>query len=280
MGRIDMAEPETRHEPSTTSERGETNRAATAPQPDRLFLERAGAVPFQFDRDVARVFDDMIARSVPLYDDVQRLIPALAGQLDHQPIRVIDLGCSTGRSLIGLIQALPDAPMELIGVDLSSEMLEQCRQRLEQVGAIDRVACIQSDLVDYPIESASLVLMNYTLQFVPVEDRPAILQRIRRGLRPDGWLVLSEKVCHVDPQLDRVLVELYFDFKRRQGYSELEIARKREALENILVPNTVETNRAMLEAAGFGDIQLVLQWFNFATFIARPSAKSNPGNRR
>jgi len=274
MGRTIMAEfPSSRQDPKEEPSRpslASGSGFADTTEPDRLFLERAGEEPFRFDGEVARVFDDMIARSVPLYDDVQRLIPVLARRLSHRPLRVIDLGCSTGRSLISILQAMPDERLELIGVDLSPEMLDQSRRRLERLGAGDRVEWVEADLVDYPIRSASLVLMNYTLQFVPIDERPAILDRIRRGLRSEGWLVLSEKVCQVDPELDPVWVELYFDFKRRQGYSELEIARKREALENILVPNTVETNRAMLAQAGFGEIHLVLKWFNFATFIARP----------
>ena len=243
---------------------------------DKLFTEidpRIGE--FSFDENVAHVFDDMISRSVPLYADVQRSVPVLAGLLDHDPIKVIDLGCSTGTSLIHLAAALPDRKLELIGVDNSPAMLAKCNEKLAQLAAqkhedahlFEQISVIQSDICSYEFSDASIVLMNYTLQFVDVESRPEVLKRICGSLKSDGMMLVSEKVVHHQPEMDDALVSLYFEFKRRQGYSELEISRKRDALENVLVPLTVDQNVAMLRAAGFARVEVLLKWFNFATFV-------------
>ncbi len=235
---------------------------------DRLFSEiDLGTGEFSFDENVARVFDDMISRSVPLYADVQRSLPVLADLLDHDQIKVVDLGCSTGTSLIHLARCLPDRNLELIGVDNSTAMLQRCHEKLARFEMLDLVRTVEANLCDFEFEDASVVLMNYTLQFVDVEERANILSKIYRSIRPGGFLLVSEKVVHHQPQVDDALVELYFEFKRRQGYSELEISRKRDALENVLVPLTVDQNVSMLEQAGFNRVEMLLKWFNFATFV-------------
>lgn len=239
-------------------------------QIDRLFSKiDPDSGTFSFDENVARVFDDMISRSVPLYADVQRSIPMLAELLDHDPIRVIDLGCSTGTSLIHLSAMLPDRNLELIGVDNSQPMLDQCRQKLDSIELSHRIETVCDTVQSYAFENASIVLMNYTLQFVPESDRPALLRRIRESIQPGGLLLISEKVAHEQPAMDDALVELYFEYKRRQGYSELEISRKRDALENVLVPLTTDQNLQLIHDAGFAKAEVLLKWFNFATFLCR-----------
>ncbi len=241
-------------------------------QIDRLFNEANPKVGgFAFDENVARVFDDMISRSVPLYADVQRVLPVLANLLDHPVIKVVDLGCSTGTSLIHLARALPNRKFELIGVDNSQAMLDKCSEKLLALGMQDQVELFRTDIRDFEIRDASIVLMNYTLQFVDLPSRPALLSRICQSIRPGGFMLVSEKVSHHQAAVDDALVELYFEFKRRNGYSELEIARKREALENVLVPVTIDENRRLFGEAGFADVETLLKWFNFATFVARVS---------
>lgn len=235
---------------------------------DRLFAEMdPGCGEFSFDENVARVFDDMISRSVPLYADVQRSIPVLADLLDHDPVKVVDLGCSTGTSLIHLAQSLPSRNMELIGIDNSPAMLAKCEEKLAKFQLPQKIKTHLSDVRQFEFSEASIVLMNYTLQFVKVENRPTVLKRIRDSIRGGGFLLVSEKVVHHQPRVDSALVELYFEYKRRQGYSELEISRKRDALENVLVPLTVSDNIDMFHQAGFGRVELLLKWFNFATFV-------------
>ena len=224
---------------------------------------------FKFDENVARVFDDMISRSIPLYADTQRLIPGLAETLDHETLKVVDLGCSTGTSLILLAKSLQHRKLELVGVDNSQSMLDKCQEKLQALGLQDSSQLSHSDIQSFEFSAASIVLMNYTLQFFDVEQRPAILKKVASSLAPGGILIISEKVRHDDPDTDQALTELYFDFKRRNGYSELEIARKRDALENVLIPLTVQQNVELLEEAGFQKVELMLKWFNFATFVAR-----------
>ena len=210
----------------------------------------------------------MISRSVPLYADAQRLIPKLAEGLNHQTLKIVDLGCSTGTSLILLARSLSHANLELVGVDNSESMLEKCREKLQALGMLESALLQHADIESFDFADASIILMNYTLQFFDLSLRPKILKQLATRLKPGGFLVLSEKVHHADPQTDELLTELYFDFKRRNGYSELEISRKRDALENVLVPLTVEENVNMLQAAGFKKVELMLKWFNFATFVA------------
>lgn len=204
-----------------------------------------------------------------MYADAQRLIPKLADTLDHQPLKIVDLGCSTGTSLILLARSMPHRQLELIGVDNSLPMLEKCQEKLQALDLQDAVHLQYGDIQSLVFSSASIVLMNYTLQFFDVDARPHVLRKIAAGLTAGGMLFISEKVRHEDPDTDRQLTELYFDFKRRNGYSELEIARKRDALENVLVPLTVAENIRLLNDAGFQQVELMLKWFNFATFVAR-----------
>ena len=191
----------------------------------------------------------------------------LVGLLDHDPIRVIDLGCSTGTSLIHLAAMLPEKNLDLIGVDSSTAMLDQCQQKLSSFSLPHRIRTSCQTVQDFAFEDASAVLMNYTLQFVPESDRPALLARIRASIRPGGFLLISEKVAHQQPAMDDALVELYFEYKRRQGYSELEISRKRDALENVLIPLTTDQNLSLIDSAGFTRTEVLLKWFNFATFL-------------
>lgn len=242
---------------------------------DKLFTQIDPQIgEFSFDESVARVFDDMISRSVPLYADVQQSLPVIAGLLDHDPIKVVDLGCSTGTSLIHLARALPDRNLELIGIDNSQAMLAKLREKLEllsrpsgeDASLFEQISVYEDDIRSFEFSDASIVLMNYTLQFIAAESRPDVLNRICNSLRPDGMMLVSEKVVHQQPEMDDALVSLYFDFKRRQGYSELEISRKRDALENVLVPLTVDQNLDMFRNAGFARVEVMLKWFNFATF--------------
>ena len=238
-------------------------------QTDRIFSQQAvGAGEFSFDENVANVFDDMINRSVPLYADVQRVIPLLIGGLQQDPVRIVDLGCSTGTSLIHLAQALPNRNLDLIGVDNSQPMLEKFNEKLEALNLQGSSNVVCADIQSFEFTDASVVLMNYTLQFIQPKDRLTMLQRIRQRLQPGGFLLLSEKVSHAQEGMDKLLTEQYFDFKRRNGYSELEIARKRDALENVLVPLTVDQNIELLTQAGFEKVEVLLKWFNFTTLMA------------
>lgn len=238
---------------------------------DGLFREKSGQIhDFVFDQRVAEVFDDMVGRSVPFYSEIQRMVIELA--LDFLPPdgTLYDLGCSTGTTLSHLLAQLPEGGNpQLIGVDSSQDMLDRCRLRLSGSDAGKRVRLICADINELPaMENCSVVIMLLTLQFVRPLQRESLLRRIRDRLQPGGIVLLVEKVLTEPAPLNRRYISYYHDFKARQGYSALEIAQKREALENVLVPYSVEENRELLRRSGFSSSELFFRWYNFAGLIA------------
>jgi len=235
---------------------------------DELFKQAPIGEDFRFTEKVAEVFDDMLARSVPNYQQVIDMSAQLLGRLLRPGDRIYDLGSSTGNTLLRLARRLEGAELRFIGVDNSSAMVHKARLKAEVYCQQDRLDFIEADITCVPLENAGAVILNYTLQFLRPMQRAAFLQRVHAGLRPGGALILSEKViCH-HPGLNRNFIDLYFDFKRAMGYSEMEISRKREALENVLIPFSIEENRELLRNAGFSGIETFSQWFNFVSFVA------------
>ncbi len=236
---------------------------------DTLFAEPINEVKdFVFDHRVADVFDDMIERSVPKYDEVQFATAALASELALAGMAIYDLGCATGTTIIELCSRLGEKNVRIVGVDNSGPMLERCRSRLQESGLLERVTLIESDLQTIRLEQASVVIMNYTLQFLPVANRLPLVQHIYQSLVEKGALLLTEKVRSGDSKLDTIFTELHYHYKRERGYSALEIAQKREALERVLTPLTIEENLTLLASAGFRKHEIFLKWYNFCSLIA------------
>jgi tRNA (cmo5U34)-methyltransferase len=223
---------------------------------------------FTFDKEVANVFDDMIVRSVPMYHEIQGATTRLIVKLCKPDTNIYDLGCSTGNTLISLADEILDPSTKIIGIDNSPDMLEICKSKLIRLRALDRVELQEADILTFTPNNASAIILNYTLQFAPPEQRLVILKRCYQGLIPNGTLILSEKVIHQEPKLQSLFTDLYYDFKRRNGYSELEISQKRTALENVMVPLSTEENIALLKQAGFSRVELYLKWHCFSTFVA------------
>jgi len=238
---------------------------------DMLFQEENAARDFTFDTKVAQVFDDMVSRSVPFYDELQRMLADLALQfVPAQEGGVCDLGCSTGTTL-DLILSNPACPANahVYGIDNAPAMLDQAREKLERHVRADRVTLTAADLdEDLQLPSVNVVLMNWTLQFVRPIHREGLLRRIHASLRPGGALLMAEKVLVEDSLLNRLYIELYYRYKARQGYTAEEIQRKRESLENVLVPYRVEENTELLKRCGFGTVDTCFRWFNWAAFVA------------
>jgi tRNA (cmo5U34)-methyltransferase len=238
---------------------------------DRVFDKPGRVAPFTFDQAVVRVFDDMVSRSVPFYDELQRMTGELAAAYYQAGTHVYDLGCSTGTTLVSLMRSIRDPGARFVGLDRSAGMLEKARAKAARHGRRRRVSLVLGDL-DEParltLGRASVVTMNWTLQFVRPIHRQALLARIHQALVPGGALILSEKVLPEGRELDPLYTRLYYDMKRRHGYSEREIAQKREALENVLMPCTLGENEALLRKAGFETVDSVFRWYNWATFLA------------
>ncbi len=236
---------------------------------DRVFREELAEIKkFQFDDKVAHVFDDMVLRSVPRYSEVQEASAAIAEKLCKKGGRILDLGCSTGTTLFGVAQVLTDESVELIGIDNSEPMLKQAQAKGDELQLGERVKFICGDLLSVDLPPADFVMMNYTLQFIPVGKRTQVLKKVAQALKPGGALLLTEKVRHFGARLEPLMTELYYDFKRDNRYSELEIAQKRDALEGVLVPLSVKENIDLLRQSSFAEVELYLKWITFATFIA------------
>lgn len=236
---------------------------------DTLYAaKRARIEDFDFGERTASVFDEMLSRSVPFYAEIQRMVVELAGDFVKESTTVYDLGCSTGTTLAQLAHAHRDSHVRLVGVDSSESMLAQAKEKLADAGCLSRSTLIPVDVNDVEIENASVVIMVLTLQFVRPPNRENVIRRIHRGLVDGGALILVEKVLCDDPRLNRLFIEHYLAFKRRQGYSELEIAQKREALENVLIPYRIEEDLGLLARNGFGPADTFFRWYNFAGLLA------------
>lgn len=236
---------------------------------DKYFNHDKKVTDFVFDKNVARVFDDMVSRSVPFYIETQMMALRLACHFIRSKTNIYDLGCSTGTVLGELAAMVPDSSVGLIGIDNSESMLSQAREKLSTLSSPERVELRNNDLSgDFEISNASVVIMNYTLQFIRPLQREALVQKIYNGLCKNGCLILVEKVLGNDSLFNRLYIELYYEYKRKQGYSETEIAKKREALENILIPYRIDENMDMLKKCGFSSVDIFYKWYNFAGFIA------------
>lgn len=237
-------------------------------QRDRLFADDVSRTgDFVFDDAVAAVFPDMIKRSVPGYPAIINMIQLLAEAYVQPGSVLLDLGCSLGASTVALDLGGAGTECQVIGVDNAPAMLTRAQAMLS--GRHPRIEWVCADVREVPIEDASVVVLNFTLQFLPPADRLSLLKRIQLGLRPGGILILSEKISGQDEMADELLSEMHHAFKRANGYSRLEISRKRTALENVLVPETLEANRERLGQAGFSRTDLWFQCFNFVSLVAR-----------
>ncbi|WP_431222172.1 carboxy-S-adenosyl-L-methionine synthase CmoA [Serratia sp. L9] len=221
-----------------------------------------------FDERVAEVFPDMIQRSVPGYSNIISMIGMLAERFVQPGSQVYDLGCSLGAATLSMRRNIKVAGCNIIAVDNSPAMVERCRRHIDAFRADTPVEVIEADILDINIENASMVVLNFTLQFLEPADRLRLLEQVYRGLRPGGALVLSEKFSFEDADVGELLFNMHHDFKRANGYSELEISQKRSMLENVMLTDSVETHKARLQQAGFEHAEVWFQCFNFGSLIA------------
>lgn len=236
---------------------------------DRIFAGKdAAAGSFEFDDDVAGVFPDMLRRSIPGYAASIEAIGILARRHVREGTRCYDLGCSLGAATLAMRRNIEVPGCEIHAVDLAPAMVRRCKTLVEQSPYPTPVTVTAADIRDVKIENASMVVMNYTLQFLPVADRLGVIRKIHDGMIDGGVLVLSEKVTDEDPAIDELLIDLHHEFKRANAYSELEIARKRAALENVLVPETMSVHLQRLREAGYTRCGVWLKYFNFLSILA------------
>jgi len=239
---------------------------------DKIYRsDDSGTEPFRFNSAVADVFPDMLRRSIPGYAATLEAIGSLASRYVTDDTGCYDLGCSLGAATLAMRQGIRASGCRIIAVDNSAAMLERCAEIVsaDSGNAAQAPVDIQlGDIRETRIANASMIVMNYTLQFLDHDDRDATIARIYEGLVPGGLLLLSEKVIDENPHMNRLLIDLHEEHKRRNDYSELEISRKRAALENVLVPETVSAHRERLSGAGFAHSGVWLRYFNFVSIVA------------
>ncbi len=235
---------------------------------DTLYKNTQEATDFTFNAKVAEVFDDMLSRSVPCYAQVIKMVSTLLEKFTRQDDTIYDLGCSTGTTLLELSRRLNHLNLNFIGVDNSQPMIAKATLKAEMLSQRDTLRFITGDIAEIPLEPCGACILNYTLQFIRPMVRRTFLSRLHESLRPGGIIILSEKTISHAPNINRAYIDFYHDFKRSQGYSETEIAKKRESLENILIPFSITENVDLLQKAGFSHVEPFFQWFNFVSFLA------------
>ena len=236
---------------------------------DALFAEKRQLIEdFNFGSKTAEVFDDMLDRSVPYYSEIQRMMGELAADFAVPGTSLYDLGCSTGTTLVHLDKLLP-VDVKFVGVDSSPEMLEKTKSKLKQAGVKRDTELVCGDLNNgVPISNASVVVLNLTLQFIRPLNRDRLISGLVAGLNNDSCLILVEKMLSQNSTINRLFIKHYYDFKKRNGYSEMEISQKREALENVLIPYHFDENRELLLRNGFKSCDVFFRWYNFCGMLA------------
>ncbi len=235
---------------------------------DTLFSTKAPVTDFNFDAAVADVFPDMLRRSIPGYENIITLLGGLARDYAQDKTRVYDLGCSLGAATLSVHRQTRDLSLQHICIDNSAAMIKRCQSKLKRHMPATSVELICDDIQNIQIENASVVLLNFTLQFLPKASRLSLLNTIYNGLLEGGVLILSEKLVFNDATVNQQFIDWHHHFKRANGYSDLEISQKRAAIENVLIPDSFESHQKRLAEAGFRQTLQWFQAFNFSSLIA------------
>ena len=233
---------------------------------DNLFNKQSDIADFRFDQDVVKVFDDMVRRSVPGYDSMIQMIGLIARMYGQDNTNYYDLGSSTGTITLSIALNNKSKNNQFFAIDNSKEMVEQCEKNLHN--KVDNLQAICDDINQVKINSASIVVLNLTLQFIDVNLRSNLIKKIYDGLESGGILIISEKIHFDDAVTQNQITKLHIDFKKENGYSELEIANKRQAIENVLITETKEQHLKRLRECGFVETSCFFQCLNFVSFLS------------
>jgi tRNA (cmo5U34)-methyltransferase len=223
---------------------------------------------FRFGEEVATVFDDMASRCIPFYKDVIKLTSEVAHNFVPENGNIYDLGCSTGSTLIFLAKTLQEKKINLIGYDPSEAMIHKAREKAEVYTYSHDINFEINSCQQCSLKDADMIILNYTLQFINVEERDSVISKIYQALKPGAVLIMSEKIRQENQSAENFNTSIYESFKNSNGYSFLEIANKRQALENFLVPDSLSGNLDLLKRNGFANVEILFKWLNFTTFAA------------
>lgn len=236
---------------------------------DQLFAEPLAEIhQFEFDAEVVDVFPDMIKRSVPGYGTILNIIGQITERYAQNNSACYDLGCSLGAGILAMRHRLFAENTTIIGIDNAPHMITRCQQVIDADTNTVPVSLHTADITTVDFKPMSVCVLNFTLQFIEPAKRAALQARIADAMLPGGVLLLSEKLTFDDTEHDELMTDLHHNFKRINGYSDLEIAQKREAIDNVLIPESFSTHRKRLLAAGFRSADLWFQCFNFSSLIA------------
>lgn len=237
-------------------------------QNDTIYQKPLGQVAdFAFDQAVARVFPDMIKRSVPGYAETVAMSGIIAGRYAQPNTYLYDLGCSLGAVTLAMRHGIHAKHCKIVAVDNSESMIERAKHFIALDAAETDVELVCADILNYPLNPTSVSALNFVLQFIPLANRQELLNKISSATVAGGALILSEKICFAE-QEQELQQELHWDFKRANGYSDLEVSQKRSAIENVLIPESEEVHIERLKKAGFKQVIRWYQCFNFVSFLA------------
>lgn len=229
---------------------------------------KANVNDFCFDEAVAQVFPDMIQRSVPGYSTIIENIGQIAQRYAQPNTNIYDLGCSLGAASLAIRRMVKTDGCFIIAVDNSDAMVKKCNLHLNAFKSETPIRVLCEDVMETEIKNASVIVLNFTLQFIPPKQRQTLINKIYAGMKPGGVLILSEKLHYQNPTINEMLIELHHEFKRNNGYSELEISQKRSALENVMLLDTQNDHEERLMDTGFSEVSMWFCCFNFASFVA------------
>lgn len=236
---------------------------------DKIFAKELIKVkPFKFDENVVKVFPDMISRSVPGYDLIIHMIESITLTYVQENSNCYDLGCSLGASTLSMMHGIDKKDCKIFAIDNSYPMIKKCKSYLDLYHSPAEINVICADIQDIEIENASVVVMNFTLQFIAPEYRQNIIQKIFDGMKPGGVLILSEKISFEDQEMQQLNDNLHLNFKKQQGYSNLEISQKRSSLENVLIRDTLDQQKSRILQAGFSTFEMWFRCYNFVSMLA------------
>lgn len=237
---------------------------------DKIYAHKIKKIkPFEFNETVVNVFDDMINRSVPLYQETIKRQVQLSEKFYQPGSTIFDFGCSNGNLGLQFLELMGKKNFSMIAVDNSTEMLKTYKERLSNRPNEENITLIHDKIQNIIVLKASIVVINLTLQFIPVDERDELIKNVYDGLLPSGILLVTEKTIQENEELTELQQEFYYRYKKENGYSNLEISQKRDALENVLIPETPESHFQRFKSAGFTKVDIWQKWFNFTSFICQ-----------
>lgn len=221
---------------------------------------------WEFDEEVTNVFDDMLERSIPDYSNMRNLVHKLTLKYAKKGTIIMDLGCSTGEAIRKSVEKLKDN--FFVGLEVSAPMRRKAQESFKKFNNVEIInQDLREGLPSYD-KKISVILSVLTIQFTPIEYRLNIIKNIYQSLSKGGVFIFVEKVLGETAEIDNTFVELYYDLKGENGYTQEKIQKKRKSLEGVLVPVTSSWNIELLKKAGFEDIDCFWRDLNFAGYIA------------